>query len=82
MKLFAIKDLKSGFENPFVMPNEGSAVRSFGEACKNTEAPMYKYPEDYELWIIGDWDHQEGDITTVDKKCIAYAHQYSTKETK
>lgn len=80
--LFAIKDKKSGYAQIYEMPNEGVAVRDFGQNCLRP-APegrvnmMHDYPEDYCLVVFGEFDHDSGKITVFDEpKVIAEASQY------
>jgi len=82
MKILAIKDKKIGFDVPFTMPNEGAAIRSFGEACKNKESNLAKYPEDFELFSIGEFDTATGEIKPNEIKLICTAEQFKEQETK
>lgn len=83
-KLFAIKDKKMEFGNLYEMPNEGVAVRDFGQTCMR-KAPdgqtnmLNQFPEDYCLCVIGEYDHETGVITICEPKVIAEASQYVTK---
>lgn len=77
MKIFSIKDKKIGFENIFIMPNEGAAIRNFGEACKQKDSALFKFPDDFELWTFGSWNQETGEFNLDDAKCIATAKQYA-----
>jgi hypothetical protein len=77
MKIFSIKDKKIGFNDIYVRPNEGAAVRDFGNACQKEDTPMAQFPEDFELWIIGEWNSGTGKIEVEEPVCIATAKQYS-----
>lgn len=39
------------------------AIRSFKEACKNPETPIHQNPSDYELWELGEYNEETGEIT-------------------
>jgi hypothetical protein len=82
MKILSIKDKKIGFNDIYVRPNEGAAVREFGEVCKKEETPIGQFPEDFELWVLGTWNQETGEIIVEDKKCIATAKQYAKNITK
>lgn len=42
-------------------PSIGVAARSFTEAVnKQSESPVYKWPEDFELYELGTWDTETG----------------------
>jgi len=54
--IYAVKDTKIGFEQPFSMQNDEVAIRAYLKA----EIP---YKEDTELYKIGEYDNQTGNIT-------------------
>jgi hypothetical protein len=63
MKLlaFAVYDEKSeAFMPPFFCVAPGQAIRSFSDACKETENPIGKHPTDYKLYRIGGFDDEAG----------------------
>jgi len=64
--LYAIKDVKIGFLNPFLSQNDASAVRGFAEAAneKNGKNPVNEFIEDKELWKIGEYDDQTAEIAS------------------
>lgn len=85
-KLVCIKDKKSDFGNIYEMPNEGVAVRDFGQTCLRP-APdgrvnmFHDFPDDYCLAVVGEFDHETGKITVYDEpKIIAEASQYVVKK--
>lgn len=62
-KLYAIKDNKVGFMNaPFIAPNNAAAIRMFGDTATNSETMIYKHPEDYELYHMGEMDENTGEL--------------------
>lgn len=64
MKIVAVHDAALAcFLNPFVVPHIGGAIRSFMDEAKNPESPVHKHPEDYDLYLIGDYDTDTGMIT-------------------
>lgn len=85
-KLFTIKDKKSEFSAIYEMPNEGAAVRDFGQnvmrpAPEGRVNMMHDYPEDYCLVVLGEYEHETGKITAYDEpKVIAEASQYVVKK--
>lgn len=67
-KLFTTYDVKSEqFGQPFVMTTKAIAIRSFTEACIAPDSEFAKYPEDYYLYCIGEYDSETGTITQKDK---------------
>lgn len=41
----------------------GEALRSFKQAVNDPQTPIYNNPTDYELWQLGTYDDQNGEIT-------------------
>ncbi len=66
------------FQLPFVTPNVGVAVRSFADAVQNPEPanPWNKHPEDFSLWLLGEFDDETGKITPVEKVQLGLAKEY------
>lgn len=62
--IYSIKDTKVAYATPFYMHNDQEATRAFKALCKDKETNMGKWPQDYELWHIGQWDDELGVITT------------------
>lgn len=62
MKLYSIKDVKSGFEPVFCRANNELAKRDFISAFKFGQQPnrFQQFPADYELWYIGEFNEQNG----------------------
>lgn len=48
------------FMNPFVAPAIGAAERSFRDEVNRPESPMYSHPEDYDLYLLGQFDSDKG----------------------
>lgn len=58
--LFAIYDNKASFfMSPWPCRNVGIARREFAQACANPEAPMGKFPSDYVLYEIGEYNDND-----------------------
>lgn len=63
MKLYAIKDVKIGFGQPFMAQNNAVAVRAFTNSRNATEPNVVNTnPEDKELWFLGDFNENTGEI--------------------
>lgn len=44
---------------------EGEAMRVFQDLLSNPQAPQHAHPEDYDLYLVGYFDDQTGQIDTV-----------------
>lgn len=64
-KVFTIHDAKANaYLPPFFLPEEGMAVRTFGDCVNNPEHSFGAHPEDYNLFVLGTWDDAIGKIDT------------------
>lgn len=64
MKLYAIRDLKANaFADPFHMPNDVIAARAVAAAKADSSTLLHKFPEDYQLWCLGDYNTETGQIS-------------------
>lgn len=67
LKVFSIRDAKSEiFMTPFFQKTHGEAERTFKEAVKNENSLISKYPEDYDLYFLGEYDDQSGKMEILD----------------
>ena len=61
MRLYSIKDVKAAsFDRPFPMPNDNVAIRSVKTLVNEPSQDLCKYPEDFELWYLGELDQATG----------------------
>jgi len=62
MIIIGIFDRKAqSFIEMSATPSVGVAARIFSEAVnKPSESPVYKWPEDHELYELGTWDSESG----------------------
>lgn len=71
MKLYSVKDVKGAFAAPFTALNDSIAARnikSFITTQKGHEWSMY--PEDFELWYLGEFDEVTGIIAPKSMTCV------------
>lgn len=63
-KIFSIHDSKAeAYLAPFFEATAGTAVRRFETAINDETSPFNKYPGDYTLFEIGEWDEQTATLT-------------------
>lgn len=63
MIVFAIHDTKAQvFMQPFFSVNTQTGQRAFAAAVNEPDSLMHKYPQDYALFEIGEYDDVKGDI--------------------
>lgn len=63
-KIYAVYDSKAEFYGqPFFQRTVGEAVRSWETVCNDGQSAMSKFPADYTLFEIGEYDQETGKIT-------------------
>lgn len=78
MKLFvvAIRDRKADvFVAPGFVNNIGICIRDFGESINNEKSFISKYPNDYDLYKIGELDDGTGEIVACRPEQLAIGEQ-------
>lgn len=70
MKLFIVSVFDSAaqaFNRPFFVPSTGLAIRSFKDEVNRQAAdnPMFAHPGDFELYLLGEFDDNTGDLTSI-----------------
>lgn len=59
-KIYSTKDTTIGFVDIFMAANNAVAKRLFGEAVNQKGNMLNKYPEDYELYAVAEYDEDIG----------------------
>lgn len=86
LKVFSIRDAKSEVYNtPFFQKTHGEAERSFRTAANDDKTQINKYPEDFDLYYLGEYDDNTGQVTPLDTpqhvlkavSCVAPKQQLS-----
>lgn len=61
VQVYSIYDIKSAvYQQPFFAHKHGQAMRMIMEGIKQGEAMFAKYPEDFRLFAVGEWDDETG----------------------
>lgn len=64
-KVFSVfDDAVKSFAQPFFAPTKESAIRSFRGLVEDKNALVNKYPHDYSLFELGEYDDQKGTLTS------------------
>lgn len=81
-RIFSIRDSKAEmFYPPFYQKTHGEAERSLRELVRDEKSLISKYPEDYDLYFLGEWDDQSGKMTLEDTpKHVIKATQLAISE--
>ncbi|AZL82695.1 nonstructural protein [Apis mellifera associated microvirus 24] len=66
-KLFSVRDAKSEiFHPPWFKLTHGEAERDFRSAVNDEKTNLNKYPEDYDLYYVGEYDDNSGRFSPLD----------------
>lgn len=67
LKAFSIYDSKAKvFHTPFFKQTPGLAERDFKQVTKDKDSMICQYPEDFDLYYLGDYDDQTGTYQSLD----------------
>lgn len=67
LKMFTVHDSKAeAFLQPFYDQTTASARRAFGAACNDAEHSFCKFPGDYTLFELGEFDQASGQTKLLD----------------
>jgi len=82
--IYVVYDLKAEcFRHPQFHQSTGQAVRAFTEASNDAQTEIGRYPQDFELWKVGEIDLSKGGINGVEPmKQLGRAIDYKVKEFK
>lgn len=63
LQIIALKDRAADvFGNPFYVRTNAEAIRSLGDEVNNKESTIAGHPEDYDLYLVGTFDQDTGEI--------------------
>lgn len=66
-RIYAIRDTKAEcFHNPFYQATHGEAERAFRTAVNDDKTTINKYPEDFDLYYLGEYDDNTGKMQPLD----------------
>lgn len=67
LKIFSIRDAKGEFfGTPFFQGTTGEAERSFRAAVNDSKTTISQFPEDYDLYYLGEFDNSTGKFNALD----------------
>lgn len=78
-KLYGIKDTLIGFCEVMIGINDGAMIRNFAMAVKDKNTMIGKFPENFELWKLGDIAEKTGEYEP-DLRKIAEAKDYTDNQ--
>lgn len=67
MKLYSVYDKKAMFfDSPFCVENDIQAARAFDQAVNDPRSTLSKYPADFALYCLGEYDPGTGFVKCPD----------------
>lgn len=67
VNVYAVRDSKAEvYNSPFCLKNHPLAIRSFEQHCNNPQTDWSKFPEDFSLFHLGEYDTETGRLITLD----------------
>lgn len=80
--LFAVRDTKVGvFQKPFLMRNAAEAIRGFESVVNDHNTEFYRYPDDFTLYQMAEFDEETGVITqSTDPQILVNAVELRTED--
>lgn len=67
MKMFTIRDSRAEcYNTPFFQKSHGDAERSFMSLAQDDKSLISQYPEDFDLYFLGEYDDISGKVKTLD----------------
>lgn len=68
LKAFSIRDAKANaFIAPWYKPTHGEAERYFHQLANDEKSMIKQYPEDFDLYHVGEYDDQTGIYKSLDQ---------------
>lgn len=76
-KMYSIYDAKAQVYNkPFHMVNHDTAIRSSKQLVNDPATEISKYPEDFSLWYLGEFDDKDAIFELEEPYiCLAKLHE-------
>jgi hypothetical protein len=71
LKIFTVLDAKAdAYITPFFLPQIEQAVRTFGMSCSDEGHTFGCYPQDFQLYHVGDFDVVTGEFNIISPKML------------
>lgn len=64
--VYAIRDVKVGFQSISVQPNDAVAVRGFESTVLTSDSVLFTHAEDFSLYKLGEFDADSGRLIPLD----------------
>lgn len=66
-KMYSVRDAKTETYNPpWYKLTHGQAERDFKTMTNDSKSPIYQYPEDFDLYYVGEYNESNGKLSSLD----------------
>lgn len=80
LQVFSVWDEKGTvFSSPFFMANKGLAIRGFSDLVKDKSTRVAQHPEDYKLYLIGEFDDNSGQLVSDKPEFLCHGSDFVDK---
>lgn len=79
ISVYAVRDSYLGFGMPVIRDNDSVASRAFEYDINRNDSPYTTRPETYQLYRIGDYDTDTGDLVGCSPILVASATDFIIK---
>lgn len=67
MKMYSVRDAKAQiYHPPYYKHTHGEAERDFRTLTNDEKSTLSQYPEDFDLYFLGEYDDQTGKMLPLD----------------
>ena len=67
-----VYDSKAAYHMPpFFVKTKNEAIRAFKDAVSDSRSPFHSHPEDFTLFLVGEFDDSTGTITNYDATLVS-----------
>jgi hypothetical protein len=83
LRIYCVFDEKSGlYGMPHFLQSDGLAIRSFSGGCDDPNTDLNRYPEDFFLYYVGDFNVVSGELTSRKPLRICAASEFIRSKSK
>lgn len=71
MNIYRIRDLKAdAYMGLATSKTDGTMIRQLQDEMAREDSPLAKWPDDYELWVVGSFEDDRPDVHTHTPKLV------------
>lgn len=81
LKIFSVYDSSvNAYLSPFFCRTKGEAIRALVNELDNPNSNIAKYPDDFILFEIGEYDDQSGSISSIAPVSVGVAIEFKNSD--